>query len=57
MFMCRKVLHVYNFPLHHISEIRIFNLIVFQSIRKHLVLKELLVTAFGHHHGIHLMVK
>ena len=39
--MCRKVLHVYDFPLHHISDIRIFHLIVFRSIRKHWVLKEL----------------
>jgi hypothetical protein len=39
--MCRKVLHVYDFPLHHISDIRIFHLIVFRSIRKHWVLKDL----------------
>ena len=41
LLKCRKVLHVYNFPLHHISEIRIFHLIVFRSIRKHWVFKEL----------------
>ena len=39
--MCRKVLHVYDFPLHHISYIRIFHLIVIWSIRKHWVLKNL----------------
>jgi hypothetical protein len=33
--------HVYNFPLHHIFDIRIFHLIVFRSIMKHWVLKEL----------------
>ena len=55
--MCRKVLHVYDFPLHHIYEIRILHLIVFRSIRKHWVLKELLLSAFGHYHRIHLVVK
>ena len=39
--MCRKVLYVYDFPLHHISNIRIFHLIMFRSIRKHWVLKDL----------------
>ena len=39
--MCRKVLHVYDFPLHHISDIKIFHLIMFRSIRKHWVLKEI----------------
>ena len=57
LLMCRKVLHEYDFPLHLISEIRMFHLIVFRSIRKHWVLKELLLTTFRHHHKIHLMVK
>ena len=41
MLMCRKVLCVYDFPLHHISNIRIFHLIVFWSIRKQWVLKDI----------------
>jgi hypothetical protein len=41
LLMCRKVLHVYNFPLHHISDIWIFHLIVFRSIKKQWVLKDI----------------
>jgi hypothetical protein len=41
VLMCRNVLHVYDFPLHNISDIRTFHLIVFSSIRKHWVLKEI----------------
>jgi hypothetical protein len=39
MLMCRKVLHMYSFPLHHVSDIMIFYLNVFQSIVKHRVLR------------------
>jgi hypothetical protein len=41
LLMCRKALHVYGFPLHHISNIRILPLIMFRYIRKHWVLKDL----------------
>jgi hypothetical protein len=41
MLMCRMVLHVYCFPLQHVSDIMIFYPIVFQSIMKHGVLREL----------------
>jgi hypothetical protein len=39
--MCRKVLHVYYFPLHHVYDIMIVYLNVFRSIMKHWVLKEI----------------
>jgi hypothetical protein len=39
-----KVLHVYLFPLHHVSDIMIFYLNVFRSIIKHRFLKELHTT-------------
>jgi hypothetical protein len=41
LLMCRKVLHMYDFPLHNISHIRIFHLIMFRSIKKHQVLKDI----------------
>ena len=41
LLMCRKVLHVYYFPLHHVSNIIIFYLNVFLSIMKHRVLKDI----------------
>ena len=41
LLMGRKVLQVYCFPLHHVSDIVIFYLDVFRSIMKHRVLKEL----------------
>jgi hypothetical protein len=31
MLMCRKVLHMYYFPLHHVSDIMIFYLNVFRT--------------------------
>jgi hypothetical protein len=36
--MCRKVMHMYCFPLHHVSDIVIFYLNVFRSIVEHKVL-------------------
>jgi hypothetical protein len=41
LLMCRKVLHVYYFPLHHVSENDILSQRVFDLIMKHRVLKEL----------------
>jgi hypothetical protein len=41
ILMCRKVIPMYCFPLHHVFDIMIFYLNVFQSIMKHRVLKEI----------------
>jgi hypothetical protein len=41
LLMCRKVLHMHFFPLHHVFDIMIFYLKVFRSIMKHWVLKEI----------------
>ena len=41
LLMCRRVLHMYCFPLHHVSNIMIFYLNVFRYIMEHRVLKEL----------------
>jgi hypothetical protein len=57
--MCRKVLHVYYFPLHHVSDIMIFYLNVFRSIMKHRVLRELHTTLVitMNNNSIHLIIK
>ena len=55
--MCRKVLHVYYFSLHHIVDIMIFHLIVFSIYQEKLGSQGALHTALGYHHRIHLMVK
>ena len=58
LFMCRKVLRVYCFPLHHVSDIMIFYLNVFRSIMKHKVLRELHTTlVITMKNRIHLMIK
>ena len=59
LLMCRKVLHVYCFPLHHVSDIMIFYLNVFRSIVKHRVLRELHTTLviMTNSGRIHLMIK
>jgi hypothetical protein len=56
--MCRKILHVYYFPLQYVSNIMIFYFDVFQSIMKHRVLRELHTTlVITSNNGIHLMIK
>jgi hypothetical protein len=59
LLMGRKVLQVYCFPLHHVSDIMIFYLNVFQSVMKHKVLRELHTTmVITKNNGrIHLMIK
>ena len=41
LLMCRNILHVFFFHLHHVSDIMIFYLNVFRYIMEHRVLKEL----------------
>ena len=59
MLMCRKVLHVYFFPLHHVSNIMIFYLNVFLFTMKHMILKEIYIAlVITMNNGrIHLMIK
>jgi hypothetical protein len=55
----RKVLHMYFFPLHHIFDVMVFDLNVFQFIVKHNDSRELhiaLVITMDND-GIHLMTK
>jgi hypothetical protein len=35
LLVCRKVLHMYCFPLHHIFDVMVFDLNVFRFIVKH----------------------
>jgi hypothetical protein len=56
--MCRKVLHMYFFPLQHVYDIMIFYLIVFRSIMKHGALRELHIDlVITNNNRIHLMIK
>jgi hypothetical protein len=58
LLMCRKVLHVYFFPLHHVSDIMIFYLNMFRSIMKHRVLIELhTALVIINNNRIHFMIK
>jgi hypothetical protein len=59
LLICKKVLHVYCFPLHHVYDIIIFYLNVFRSIVKHRVLIELHTTlVITMNNGrIHIMIK
>jgi hypothetical protein len=59
LLMCRKVLRVYCFPLHHVSNIMVFYLNVFRFIVKHMILRELHTTlVITMNNGIiHLMIK
>jgi hypothetical protein len=59
LLMCRKVLHMYCFPLHHISYVMVFYLNVFRFIVKQRILGELhtaLIIAMDNG-GIHLTSK
>jgi hypothetical protein len=59
LLVCRKVLHMYCFPLHHISDVMVFDLNMFRFIVKHVILGELhtaLVITMDND-GIHLMTK
>jgi hypothetical protein len=59
LLVCRKVLHMYCFPLHHISNVMVFDLDVFRFIVKHKILLELHTTLVitMDNDGIHLMSK
>jgi hypothetical protein len=59
LLVCRKVLHMYCFPLHDISDIMVFDLNVFRFIVKHKILRELHTTLVisMDNDGIHLMSK
>jgi hypothetical protein len=59
LLMCRKILHVYCFPLCHVFDIMVFDLDVFLFIVKHKILRELHTTLviIMNNGRIHLMIK
>ena len=44
LLICRKVLHQYGLPLHHVSDVMVLDLNVFRFVMKHWILSELHTT-------------